>query len=75
MADEKLIQRIVKAVRDDADGMSITELAQALGISRPTAAKYVEIGEARKLLESVYIASGRYVTIRGGIVRRRSGAD
>lgn len=75
MPDEDLIKRLVQAVREDGDGMTVGELAEALGRSRPTVAKYLEICEARKLVTSTMIASARFVTMPRGVIRRGPGVE
>lgn len=73
MADEDLVQQMIRVIREAGDGVAVGELASRLKVSRPTASKYLEICEARKLVESTWIATGRYVTLRGGTVRRKAG--
>lgn len=67
------MKRLVQTVKDDGDGMTIQELADALGKSRPTISKYLEICEARKLVSSTMIATARFVTLPRGVVRRGPG--
>lgn len=75
VADEELIQRLVRVVKEAGDGLNVGDLASRLDVSRPTASKYLEICESRKLVESTWLATARYVTVRGGAVRRRAGDD
>lgn len=68
-----MVERMVKVVREAGDGLRVQDLAARLAISRPTASKYLEICEARKLVESTRIATARFVVPRGGTVKRRAG--
>ena len=69
MADPAMQAELVALVRRNRRPLTIGEIAMQWGVSRPTAAKYVDICEAAGLLRSTWFATARQVTAKGGRIR------
>lgn len=72
LVDQQMVNRVLEVLRSAEEPLMIGQIAERMGVSRPTAAKYVDVCEAAKLVHSTWYATARQVSLKDRASRKKA---